>query len=110
MVDSILPFKHGSMFMALHVQIPLLQGFTFLERLELSYNQIQSLLPLQSLNSTALGELYVANNAVTAIEVRAQLCYSAERPAIACRLLHQRAPVEFQASYFFMGSLVRSTR
>ncbi|BDA47133.1 Protein phosphatase 1 regulatory subunit 7 [Coccomyxa sp. Obi] len=49
-------------------EIPPLQGFTSLQRLELSYNQIQSLLPLQRLDSTALCELYVANNAVTAIE------------------------------------------
>ncbi len=82
--------------MAVQVQIPPLQGFTSLQRLELSYNQIQSLLPLQSLDSTALCELYVANNAVTAIEVCAHLLQSAQ----ACQCLPPLAQglVDLQAS------------
>lgn len=56
------------------VQIPSLAEFTSLERLELSYNQISSLQPLQGLSSTALSELYVANNAVQKIEVRCSIC------------------------------------
>ncbi|KAK9919072.1 hypothetical protein WJX75_009137 [Coccomyxa subellipsoidea] len=48
--------------------IPALSDFTSLQRLELSYNQIQSLQPLQSLGSTGLTDLYVANNAIQKIE------------------------------------------
>ena len=55
----------------MRAQIPELEDFTSLQRLELSYNQIQSLQPLLSLGSTVLSDLYVANNAVQKIEVRA---------------------------------------
>lgn len=93
------------MFIVVHMQIPPLQGFTSLERLELSYNQIQSLLPLQSLNSPALCELYVANNAVTAIEVRAQLLHSAM--ANHCLLpLAPRGASRVAGSLNVIGSLV----
>ncbi len=60
--------------MAVAVQIPSLADFTSLERLELSYNQISSLQPLQQLRSARLSELYVANNAVQKIEVRCNIC------------------------------------
>lgn len=50
------------------MQIPSLHRYTCLRRLELSYNQISSLQPLQHLASAALTELYIANNWVQRIE------------------------------------------
>jgi Leucine-rich repeat (LRR) protein len=67
-------------------QIPALSDFTSLQRLELSYNQIQSLQPLQSLGSTGLTDLYVANNAVQKIEVHAFPLQSPFTPATGRKL------------------------
>ena len=52
------------------MQIPDLAGFEALQKLELSYNRIESTEPLTSLGSTALQELYLANNALHKIEVQ----------------------------------------
>ncbi|KXZ42993.1 hypothetical protein GPECTOR_108g188 [Gonium pectorale] len=54
-------------------QIPNLQGFTVLRRLDCSYNQIRNLLPLADLDSPAIEEVYVANNKVTAIAALSHL-------------------------------------
>lgn len=51
-------------------QIPDLAGFVALQRLELSYNSVQSMEPLTRLDSTALHELYIANNALPKLEVQ----------------------------------------
>ncbi|PNH06744.1 Protein phosphatase 1 regulatory subunit pprA [Tetrabaena socialis] len=53
--------------------IPDLNGFTKLRRLECSYNQIRNLIPLSDLDSPALEELYVASNKVTAITALSHL-------------------------------------
>mmetsp|Transcript_4993 Transcript_4993/g.10772 ORF Transcript_4993/g.10772 Transcript_4993/m.10772 type:complete len:327 (+) Transcript_4993:33-1013(+) len=54
-------------------EIPSLSGFKNLRRLELSYNEIRSISPLQSLDSGALEELYVASNKVLTITGISQL-------------------------------------
>ena len=58
---------------ALCLQVPPLEGYTALQILELSYNNISSLRPLNQLQSLTLEELYVANNAVQQIEVSWQV-------------------------------------
>ena len=64
------------MICALRLQVPPLEGYTALQILELSYNRISSLRPLNQLQSLKLEELYVANNAVQQIKVscRVHLC------------------------------------
>ena len=64
------------MICVLCLQVPPLEGYTALQILELSYNRISSLRPLNQLQSLKLDELYVANNTVQQIEVscRVHLC------------------------------------
>ncbi|KAK9807493.1 hypothetical protein WJX72_000775 [[Myrmecia] bisecta] len=54
-------------------QIPSFRGFSSLQRLELSYNEIRSLAPLTDLSTAHIQELYVASNKVTCIEGISQL-------------------------------------
>ena len=53
-----------------HLQAPDLAAMSSLTRLELSYNQIKSLLPLATCSAVNLHELYVSNNKISSLEVR----------------------------------------
>ena len=70
-----LPSQKAQIEQACFSQVPDLSAMTALSRLELSYNQIRSTLPLASCKALSLQELYVSNNKLTSLEVnRMRLC------------------------------------